>query len=248
MPETNPSPPPTRSGTAISRTGVGGALQTHPHATVGRFRLSAMDDKAIWILGLCGDHELFCRVAPRPRNAEVTRAAILTAARNRFARYSYDDVGMRDIAGDVGVDAALVSRYFGSKEELFVTVLDHCGDGPDLMDGDRATFGDRVAREAIFGSPDGDDGRLAHLLVLLRSIGSSKATELVQRSCNECFFDPFETWIGGPDAVIRARLAAAFIMGMTVSRELTGATSLSAGQCAQMHACMARILQDIIDG
>ena len=190
---------------------------------------------------------MFCHVAPRPRNAEATRAAILTAARERFARESYDDVGMRDIAGDVGVDAALVSRYFGSKEELFVTVLDHCGEGPDLMDGDRATFGDRVAREAIFGSSDDDDGKLAHLLVLLRSIGSSKATELVQRSCNECFFDPFESWIGGPDAAIRARLAAAFIMGMTVSRELTGTGSLSAEQGAQMHARMASILQSIID-
>ncbi len=190
---------------------------------------------------------MFCHVAPRPRNAEATRAAILTSARERFARESYDDVGMRDIAGDVGVDAALVSRYFGSKEDLFITVLDHCGEGPDLMDGDRATFGDRVAREAIFGSQD-DNGKLAHLLVLLRSIGSSKATELVQRSCNECFFDPFESWIGGSDGAIRARLAAAFIMGMTVSREITGGFGLTPDECEEMHRRMARVLQSIIDG
>ncbi|TPW06946.1 MAG: TetR family transcriptional regulator [bacterium] len=189
---------------------------------------------------------MFCHVAPRPRNAEATRAAILTAARERFARESYDDVGMRDIAGDVGVDAALVSRYFGSKEDLFLTVLDHCGDGPDLMDGDRATFGERVARQAIFGSEQ--DGQLEHLLVLLRSIGSAKASELVRRTADECFFGPFEDWIGGADAAVRARLAAAFIMGMEVSREMTGGQTLTAEQCEAMHGRMAVILQDIIDG
>jgi AcrR family transcriptional regulator len=188
---------------------------------------------------------LFCHVAPRPRNAEATRAAILSAARERFARYSYDDVGMRDIAGDVGVDAALVSRYFGSKEDLFITVLDQCGDGANLMEGDRATFGDRVAREAIFGNRN--DGSLEHLLVLLRSIGSAKAIELVRRTAHECFFGPFEDWIGGPDAAVRARLAAAIIMGMEVSREITGGQTLSPEECERMHARMSAILQDIID-
>jgi len=196
--------------------------------------------------GYSGDHELFCHVAPRPRNAEATRAAILNAARERFARESYDDVGMRDIAGDVGVDAALVSRYFGSKEDLFLKVLVHCGDGPDLMDGDRATFGDRVARQAIFGSEH--DGQLEHLLVLLRSIGSAKASELVRRTADESFFGPFEDWIGGPDAAVRARLAAAFIMGMEVSREMTGGQTLTPEQCETMHARMAVMLQALIDG
>ena len=200
---------------------------------------------AFW--GYYGDHELFCHVAPRPRNAEATRAAMLTAARERFARYSYDDVGMRDIAGDVGVDAALVSRYFGSKEDLFIKVLDDCGDGKDLMDGDRATFGERVAREAIFGTAR-NDGSLEHLLVLLRSIGSTKAIELVRRTSHDCFFGPFEAWIGGPDAAMRARLAAAFIMGMEVSREITGGQTLGRDECERMHARMSAILQDLIDG
>ena len=189
---------------------------------------------------------MFCHAAPRPRNAEATRAAILTAAWKRFARYSYEDVGMRDIAGDVGVDAALVSRYYGSKEDLFITVLDQCGEGGDLTDGERATFGDRVAREVIFDTMD--DGKLEHTLVLLRSIGSNKAMELVRRTCHESFFGPFEAWIGGEAAAVRARLAASFIMGMSVSRELTGDHLLTADQCQEMHRRMARILQDIIDG
>lgn len=189
---------------------------------------------------------MFCHVAPRPRNAEATRAAILIAARERFARESYDDVGMRDVAGDVGVDAALVSRYFGSKEELFVSVLDSCENGADLMTGDRHDFGQRIAHEAIFEAKS--ESKLRGLLILLRSIGSTKAMELVQRAGNERFFGPFAEWVGGPDAAIRARLASGFIMGMTVSREITGGYDLTLAECNRMRDRMASILQGIIDG
>ena len=193
-----------------------------------------------------GAKSLFCHVAPRPRNAEATRAAILSAARERFARESYDDVGMRDIAGDVGVDAALVSRYFGSKEDLFVAVCNSCENGADLMAGDRASFGRRVAHEVIFETRS--ESKLKGLLILLRSVGSAKAMELVQRTGNDRFFNPFAAWVGGENAAVRARLAAAFIMGMAVSREITGGFGLSPEECETMEARMAAILQDIIDG
>lgn len=189
--------------------------------------------------------DLFCNV-PRPRNAEATRAAILEAARERFARDSYDDVGMRDIAGDVGVDAALVSRYFGSKEELFEQVLDSCDNGGELMAGDRAGFGVRVAQEVVFQGKS--QAKLKGLMILLRSVASAKAMEVVQRGANARFYQPFSEWVGGPDAAVRARLASAFIMGMAVSREVTGGFGLNPDECRRMADGMAIILQDIIDG
>lgn len=54
----------------------------------------------------------------RPRNAEETRAALLAAARLRFARDGYEATNLRDIASDVGVNVALIPRYFRSKEGL----------------------------------------------------------------------------------------------------------------------------------
>lgn len=189
---------------------------------------------------------MFCHVQPRPRNAEATRAAILNAARERFAREGYDDVGMRDIAGDVGVDAALVSRYFGSKEELFESVLDSCENGGDLMSGDRADFGRRVAREVIFQAKS--ETKLKGLLILLRSISSTRAMEIVQRSANARFYGPFAAWVGGSDAAVNARLAAAFIMGMAVNREITGGFGFTPDQCERMAARMGLMLQAIIDG
>lgn len=70
--------------------------------------------------------------ASRPRNAAQTRADILDAARRRFATDGYEATTLRMVAADVGVDAALVSRYFGSKQDLFATATEFRIDLPDL--------------------------------------------------------------------------------------------------------------------
>lgn len=190
---------------------------------------------------------------PRPRNANATRQAILEAARERFCSESYDDVGMRDIARDVGVDAALISRYFGSKEDLFVAVLDSCKNGRDLMDGSREDFGERLAREIIYGEvmPCQDEAagaKMRGLLILLRSVGSTKAMDVVQRTSNSRFFDPLTQWIGGKNAPVRARLAAGLIMGMAIGRELSdGYSALDEDQKAEMARRMAVALQGLVD-
>ena len=153
---------------------------------------------------------------------------------------------MRDVARDVGVDAALVSRYFGSKEDLFTAVLDSCSTGSELMDGPRAQFGRRAAHAVIFEPRN--EGKLNSLLIMLRSVGSAKAMELVQKTGAERFFDPFVAWLGGEDAVLRARLASAAIMGMAVSREITGGFDLTPEECERMEDRLAAILQDIVEG
>jgi AcrR family transcriptional regulator len=68
----------------------------------------------------------------RPRNASQTRAYILSAARRRFGAEGYERTTLRAVAGDVGVDAALVIRYFGSKQDLFAEAADFSIDLPDM--------------------------------------------------------------------------------------------------------------------
>jgi AcrR family transcriptional regulator len=70
--------------------------------------------------------------ATRPRNASQTRADILSAARSRFAAEGYERTTLRAVAADVGVDAALVIRYFGSKQDLFGAAADFAIELPDL--------------------------------------------------------------------------------------------------------------------
>jgi hypothetical protein len=71
---------------------------------------------------------------------------------------------------------------------------------------------------------------------------------MVQTTCSAQFFGPLQDWLGGPDATVRARLLAGFIMGMSISRELGGGSfDLEPAECERMRDRLAGILQALID-
>lgn len=53
------------------------------------------------------------------------REIILKAATRLFAEHSYDSVGIRDIAGEAGVNSAMISYYFGGKSGLHKEIFSH---------------------------------------------------------------------------------------------------------------------------
>src|SRR3954447_10738629 len=85
----------------------------------------------------------------RPRNSSDTKAAILTAPRTRFAAEGYGSVSIRAVARDVGVDAALVMRYFGSKPGLFAAATDVDLRIPDLTDQPAGEHGERLVEHFL---------------------------------------------------------------------------------------------------
>jgi len=58
-----------------------------------------------------------------------TRAAILEAAKKLFAAKGFGAATVRDICLEAGANIALVSRYFGSKRELYAEVCRSLFDG-----------------------------------------------------------------------------------------------------------------------
>lgn len=56
-------------------------------------------------------------------DANVTRRAILAAARDLFARHGVDGVSVRQIAAAAGINHALVHRYFGTKDEMVTAIM-----------------------------------------------------------------------------------------------------------------------------
>lgn len=181
----------------------------------------------------------------RSRNAAATRDGILSTARELFARDSYDDVGMRDIARKAGVDPALIHRYFGTKEDLFAATLDSCKVQHDLFSGPRDTFGRRLAEQIVHEPKSGM--KLLGVQIMLRSIGSAKATDIVQSSARVDFFEPFESWLGGPDASLRVRILAGLMMGMKISRELDGGFGLPEEDSSQLCDRLAVLIQSVVD-
>lgn len=178
----------------------------------------------------------------RSRNAAATREAILLSARKRFAREGYDGASLREISADAGVDAALISRYFGGKDELFNEVLAiACKPNVDVFTGDPATFGERAAR-ILLDDPI-DSMKLDMLLIMLRSAGSPKAAEAVSACGRQEFFARFETWLGGPHAATRARLAAAMMMGVSLLRMIDGGRDLKGADADLFRRRLADVLQ-----
>jgi AcrR family transcriptional regulator len=84
----------------------------------------------------------------------TTREAIAESARRQFAELGYDRATLRAIASEAGVDAALVVRFYGSKDALFREVMALPPAVAEAMaglaDGPRATVGRRLA-EVIVG-------------------------------------------------------------------------------------------------
>lgn len=79
------------------------------------------------------------------RNAAETRSRLLQAARRLFAGANYVSVGIREIGAEAGVNPALISRYFGSKRNLFLEVAAILNDEgnaalPEVPPQERATL------------------------------------------------------------------------------------------------------------
>ena len=158
---------------------------------------------------------------PRKRNAEATRAAILEAAKAQFAQLGYDCAVLRDIARDAGVDVALVKRYFGGKEALFVAALKSSFRADGTRDWDRATIAREVAT-SLADSPHADEARTHSFQFLLRAATSPTTAPLLNVLVHDRFMGPIRDWLGGPDADARARVFAASYIGFLVERLIRG--------------------------
>jgi AcrR family transcriptional regulator len=85
----------------------------------------------------------------KPRRSDATRAAILSAARERFAADGYERATIRAIAADASIDPAMVMRYYGSKERLFAAAAEFDLRLPDLTSMRPDTVGEVLARHFV---------------------------------------------------------------------------------------------------
>lgn len=105
------------------------------------------------------------------RDAQDTRARLLRGARQLFASKGFEQTTVRAIAAEAGVDAAMVMRYFGSKEGLLAEAVEIDLALPRLQAA--AGTGAALIRHfaARWEGPEADD----LLRVLLRSAATNPA-------------------------------------------------------------------------
>jgi AcrR family transcriptional regulator len=182
----------------------------------------------------------------RSRDAVATRGAILNAATIRFGRESYDRVGLREIALDAGVDAALIVRYFGSKEGLLKECLASAIVPAVISQGKRSEFGENLM--AVFFDPQHHEAELNSLKLLLRSATIPALEPILKDVVHHRLMVPFIEWLGGDDAPIRAQLINLLAMGASLQPLVVGSGGLSARDRARFRGLMARSIQRLIDG
>ncbi|QFG21935.1 TetR/AcrR family transcriptional regulator [Actinomadura sp. WMMB 499] len=183
---------------------------------------------------------------PRRRDRGATRAALLDAARLRFSRQGYDGTGIREIAGDVGVDPALISRYFGSKEKLYaeavrVDVPSGLTSNPDRP---LVHITDELLREVVFGDWEQFDGEHP-LLVMLRSSGQPAVREQLRDQICGDYLSDFADRLQGDDAALRAELIGALLLGMGVMRSVVDSPALGKASYEETRMLVARLVHTL---
>ncbi len=188
--------------------------------------------------------------AARPaRNAADTRARILAAARVRFALDAYENVGTRDVAADAGVDAALVNRYFGSKERLFdEAITDAFAIKDHFADLDMSTFGALIASRVFEGSAERREARFDALGMLLRASGSPATSARVAARFQDDFVLPLARLLRGRDAPLRAALIASYLLGLATMRHALGSPLLADDARRQAVERVGAAIQACVDG
>jgi AcrR family transcriptional regulator len=178
----------------------------------------------------------------RRRDAAATREAILQAATRRFTTEGYQRAGAREIAADAGVTAALVNRYFGSKEGLFAEVIERALDIGHLLQGQRGNLADHLARILVYGREGASDKVPPSLLLLLHSATQPRAVKLFRRDLNRTALPLLAQQIGGDEAAVRAAMVMAQLTGFAIMHHVLRPKALADAGGEELVALLSRSL------
>jgi AcrR family transcriptional regulator len=180
-------------------------------------------------------------MTPSQRSREATRARLLQAARVRFQDQGFEATTVREIAGDAGVDPALVMRYFGSKEDLFAEITLSEVSFVDVLVGERSDLGRRLAL-LVLNKQD-----RSGIEIVLRSLGVAGVSGRREAEMHDQFVAPLATWLGGRDALVRAGAIISILNGLTLSLAVLQQRSLVDANRTTAARLYGNALQAFID-
>ena len=179
----------------------------------------------------------------RARNADATRAAILAAARARFGAEGYERATLRVIAADVGVDPALVIRYFFSKQQLFAAAADFTLHLPDLVEltpDDRAT----ALLDRFFAVWETDTTFVA----LLRAAMTSPQAAQTMRTVFATQVAPTIAAVVPDHPVPRAAMIGSLVIGLATTRYVLEAPAAMAMTRDELADWVQPLIRDLLSG
>ena len=192
------------------------------------------------------EFQLQGRRSGRRAGAPDTRGEIAAAAGRLFAERGYDRTSMRAIASEAGVDPALVSHYFGSKQRLFVATVQLPIDPSVILTlaagGDAANAGERLAR-AVIGVLESPPGRERATSIVRAAASEPEAAALLREQLTEQLFGPVARELGGDDPELRANLCGSQMVGLVMARYIVGVEPLASTEPERVIRAIAPVLQ-----
>lgn len=185
------------------------------------------------------------RTGRRPGSAG-TRERVARAARDLFGERGFDATTIRAIAARAEVDPALVHHYFGSKERLFVAVMELPFDPSVavaiLAGGDPEGVGERIVKFAL-DTWDRPEARPVILGILRSAAADPGAARMLRELLISRFLAQFAAQVDRPDAELRVALAGSQIVGLAMARFIVGIEPIASAD----NATLARAVGPTIE-
>lgn len=180
-----------------------------------------------------------------------TREAIRAAAARLFAAQGYDRTSLRAVAAEAGVDPKLVAHYFGSKQQLFVAVVELPFDPavavPAIFAGPREEIGERLARFFV-GVLEDPEGRRRMTGLVRAAASEPEAARLVRELIGREVVGRIVEQLEVDDAGLRASLVGSQMVGLAMARYVVGIEPLASLPPDAVVAAIAPNLQRYLTG
>lgn len=185
------------------------------------------------------------RTGRRPGNSG-TREQIAAAARRQFAQRGYNETSIRSIAAEAGVDPGLIKHFYGTKQQMFTTVMAMPFDSSNLFEmvtaGDTDGIGERAIRGVLALLEDPD--RVALFRGMVRSIMSgAEAADVLRLRIESDVLGALAGQLSADRPRLRTALAASQIVGFITAAHILEVEPFTALDPEQVVALLAPTLQ-----
>ncbi|MEV6350178.1 TetR family transcriptional regulator [Actinoplanes sp. NPDC051851] len=175
------------------------------------------------------------------RTGAATRDEIRSAAARLFRERGFARTSVRDIAALAQSNPALVIRHFGTKELLFLETMQLSLDDEPLLDVPLERFGECFVERLL-----ADDDMRGVYLALVRGSNEDRIKSRLQAIHERTFVAPLRNRLTGPDADLRARLAAAVVGGLLYALWVVADETLVATDPRTVITRYGALLQQLI--
>lgn len=177
------------------------------------------------------------------------RDAVQEAAAELFSEQGFAATGVREIAGRAGVDPALVIRYFGSKEKLFLRTMTMSSAFADAMQGPLPGLGQSLVEAVIRKTLSRPEPMASGIFAaLMRASDRPTVQEHLRESVDGMIVSLLAPRLEGDDAEVRARLISAQITGLMAALFVIEDSGLLAAPTDLIARHYGRAIQALIDG